>query len=464
MQEGASLNVIIFGTGQLYKKNKYRFVDMNIVVFLDNDERKHGTMLDGVMVDKPENIIHYDFDYVILASKFFEQMREQLILLGVSQNVILDWEHRGDFENIRNIRSYNVKKELQDYAKKVLLVTHDMSLTGAPIVLLYMAKILEKNGYKVDVYSKTTGPLVFEFLKQDISVHIFDEFHFMREEVTTYFNEYNLVVINTVTLFKLVHEVEIIGIPIIWWLHEEDDVYQSYRMTKADLCVGKNVYIYGVGNRSISSYERYSGKRVTGELVYGIENIQNQKICKSEGKSEGNQIVFTIIGSVCDRKGHDVLLQVIVENVLKWRNYIEFWIIGAITEEYKKRFDKIENVKIWGRQTHEQVEKMYKQIDVVVCPSRNDPMPVVLAEGMMNRKLCIASDMTGTAELITPYEDGLICKAGDAHSLADCIQWVLDHKDKINTIGEKGYSIYEKWFSMESFENNVLRIISEKVK
>lgn len=79
----------------------------------------------------------------------------------------------------------------------------------------------------------------------------------------------------------------------------------------------------------------------------------------------------------------------------------------------------------------------------------------------MNKKVCIASDMTGTAEYITPYKNGLICKAGDINSLISSMQWVIDNRNRIDEIGEEAFKIYEKNFSIRQFENNILAIIKE---
>ena len=78
---------------------------------------------------------------------------------------------------------------------------------------------------------------------------------------------------------------------------------------------------------------------------------------------------------------------------------------------------------------------------------------------MMNEKVCIVSDMTGSADYIIPYENGLICKAGDVDSLVERINWVLDNKQEMKRIGENAYQIYKKHFAMEQFEKNILEIV-----
>ena len=56
--------------------------------------------------------------------------------------------------------------------KKVLLISHEMSYTGAPRSLLNMAKVLQKEKIKVSVWSLETGEFEREFAKEKIEVKL----------------------------------------------------------------------------------------------------------------------------------------------------------------------------------------------------------------------------------------------------------------------------------------------------
>ena len=144
------MRVLVFGTGKLYLKNREKFSEMEIVAFLDNDLKKQGTLLDGKMIDVPDHIAKYEYDFIVIVSVHYKEMREQLVKLGIERRVIIDAENKGDWENLRKVKRY--EWEENDVAdRKVLLITHDFSLTGAPMVLYYAPKILKKSGYCVFV-------------------------------------------------------------------------------------------------------------------------------------------------------------------------------------------------------------------------------------------------------------------------------------------------------------------------
>lgn len=453
------MKVIIFGTGKLYESNKYKFQKMTVAALVDNDPDKQGTCIDGISVISPQQICKYQYDYILLVSRYYREMRSQLVSLGIQNECILDRECRGSFSGIRNIEVY--RKVLQYSPKgKILLISHDLALTGAPIVLYNMALVLQEHDYEVVVYSDKKESLLFDFLEKGISVLVFEDFDFNQEETSHYFSGFDLIIANTVTLYRLVMNLKQLQIPVIWWLHEEDNWYKELDIKSSDLETGNMVFPYGVSNRAIQSYCKYAGRQIIDKLVYGIPN----RGIHSVAKKESEKAVFAVIGTVDKRKAQDVFVDAVKENWDKWKETAEFWIIGNISEELQKKYGKLGIIKILGELNHEELMEIYQEIDVVVCPSRNDPLPVTLAEGMMNKKVCIASDMTGTAEYIKPYENGLLCKAGDIKSLADSMQWALDHRENWEDMGEKAYQVYADVFSMGQFKKNVLQIVKKHLR
>ena len=448
------MRIIIFGTGKIYAKYREKLSEMNIVAFLDNDADKQGTYLDNRPIDLPENIVRYDYDYIFITSVHYKEMRKQLESQGVDSEFIIDAGHKGYWEKIRKIKKYDLmENSVAD--KKILLVTHDFSLTGAPLMLYYAAKILKEKGYGVTVYSKSDGPLKHDYLSNGISVSVFSDYNFSDYEIRQYFLGYHMILANTVVLLELVGKIQKAETPVMWWLHEEHNVYEEYQIK--ELPGYPKLSVYCVSRRAVASYEKYSGNGNAKQLVYGIpqEIFRKQESCKRYGR----KMIYAIIGCVSERKGHDIFIASIEKNWDKWKDNAEFWVIGIITESQRKEMEAIGKVRVFGSMDHGDLIKIYSEIDVVVCPSRNDPMPVVLAEAMMNKKICIASDMTGTAEKIIPYENGLICRAGDVGSLSEQIDWTLEHKEQLESMGKKAYEVYRQNFSQEQFQRNLFQIV-----
>ena len=447
------MKIILWGTGGVFKKYKSYISFSNVEALVDND-KKWGTQIEGITVISPMQLEEYKYDYIIIMSVKYQEIRTQLQHMGINSNKIIDQEHQGIFQNIIIQKKYEVLR-ISNKKGKVALISHTLDRTGAPLVLFNLAKVLIGAGYEVDVYSFGADCLVNDFLQLGISVTMYANDNLNEKYCIETFSHYDVIWVNTLVIYGVVNILKKIGKPVIWWLHEEEDYMQKCLNEGMCIEVYENLSIYGVGGRVKETFNKNYPYIKCGLLPYGIETVNEGE------KIEHTKLVFAIIGSVCKRKGQDILIQAINEMENKWKDVAEFWIIGSITKNRKEEYEKCSLVKVLGEKSHSEVMELYKHIDVVVCPSLNDPLPVVVAEGMQQKKVCIVSDMTGMAIFISQYEDGLVCEADNPTSLKDCIQWVIDNTDKIENIGENAYKIYKKNFAMESFKNRIIDIIRE---
>jgi glycosyltransferase involved in cell wall biosynthesis len=105
----------------------------------------------------------------------------------------------------------------------------------------------------------------------------------------------------------------------------------------------------------------------------------------------------------------------------------------------------------------EGVNEILEMADVMVCPSREDPMPTVAAEAMMHSVPCVLSDATGTALYIEEGVNGMVFESENAGELASRLEWCITHRGRLKQMGEKARKIYEENFSMKIFERNLLK-------
>ena len=93
MKTNNKAKVVIFGTGQFYfnRKKEYCFSKVEIVAFLDNDEKKQGEKIDGVTIYSPADIGRITYDYLIIMVKANDGIREQLLEYGVDRSSILSY-------------------------------------------------------------------------------------------------------------------------------------------------------------------------------------------------------------------------------------------------------------------------------------------------------------------------------------------------------------------------------------
>ena len=166
------MDLLVFGTGLYYKNRKKTFEKDNIIAFVDNDSRKKGKLLDGVPIISPDEIIEKKYDYICLMAKedYVIQMKEQLEGAGIPSEKVINYFQYGMLRKGSEIQLYYWDNYINESSKKVLLMTHELSFTGAPLVLFYVAKILKEKGYLVVVFSTKDGELRREYVENGIMV------------------------------------------------------------------------------------------------------------------------------------------------------------------------------------------------------------------------------------------------------------------------------------------------------
>ncbi len=181
----------------------------------------------------------------------------------------------------------------------------------------------------------------------------------------------------------------------------------------------------------------------------------------------GFKVLFLTIGYIEWRKGQDLLIDAIEQLHPDILEKAEFILVGQNTSqmanELNDRITEMSNVKMVGTVPREEVHSMLDNADVLICPSREDPMPTVCAEAMMHHTPCLVSDATGTSAYIKDGHDGLIFKSGNISELKEKISWCVSNVDDLQVLGDRAHEIYENIFSPQVFEKSLIKYVEEMV-
>lgn len=458
------MDVAIFGTGLFYKnrKSKLNLENDKVAFFLDNRVTEFDAFEDKI-VYHPSFIKKLTFDIILLMSSDSSSMRRQLLRLGVNANQIWDWEHyageRGHGKLCVHLPADVAR--LQSTSRRVLIVTTHMNYNGGSLAAVYAAMALQAKGFDVSLAAPSIEEgFLAEVLGQGIRIIVMPSAIYWGREESDWLRLYDAVLVN---VFQMVRAAITIGKyrHVAWWIHESSEAYGKYysetrrRFPAETECVPESrTYIMAVSNIAQHSFETYYPGRVDTLMFYGIpDEAADTDSCTVEGKE---RFVFAVIGSVIERKGQSIFLQAVSLLPQALLRRAEFWLVGGVgTDEYsfgiRQEAGKFANVRMVGQLSREGMRQIFPDIDVVVCPSLEDPLPIVITEGWMHGKICIMSGATGQADMTEDGVNGLVCKAGDAQDLADKMAWVLQNQDKLDGIRRKGRETYEKYFSMESF-------------
>lgn len=171
----------------------------------------------------------------------------------------------------------------------------------------------------------------------------------------------------------------------------------KYNIKKSDV-----VYSFGEVISSILLDKIKLKQNKINELSNGIE----EDWLTDTVKKKVDSLKFVFVGRYERRKGIQELTQVIKE--LDCLDNVEFHFIGPIPE----------NQKIAGRHViyyglindEEELKRILRSCDVLVCPSYSEGMPTVILEAMASGLAIIATDVGAIRKLVTESNGWLIGK------------------------------------------------------
>lgn len=454
------LRIIVFGVGKFFSSRKNEFKRLSnddvLVAYVDN-KYVNDTMIDGVPAISPEKCVYLNFDYIIIMSTYIDEIRNQLQKLGVSDKKIYTWikyvAHKNNGLIKKNFTSLPGRK------KKILIVTVYVDYNGGSIAAINAAMALRSRGYNTWIIATQIVPeLKQNLLVKGISVAECSELPYTSEKVKQWVGNFDVIIVNTFQNIHTVYELSKFK-PVVWWLHEPkrfsslyDDTFSLFPAYRENLNID-TVNVVAVSDNAKRNFQSYYPKIKVRIMPYGLSDD------RALANSEKQKMIFAIIGYVSLLKGHDILVEAIKKLTAEEQDKAEFWLVGSIDGEFARNLlrvtEQISSIIVKGLVNRSQMKEILAKLDVVVSASREDSLPIVITEGMMNSKACIMSNAIGNVRYVTDLKNGLIFQSENVDDLSNKIRWCLNNKEKVKMIGQEARKIYEKEFSMEAFADRL---------
>lgn len=354
---------------------------------------------------------------------------------------------------------------------KILLVVHEFSRTGAPYAVLYLARALYSiHGVRPAVISSQDGPLRAEFEHEGFRT-IVDPLLFSyrnySSEACDYVAKFERVIVTSLASFGFIRYFRGIGKRLTWWIHETGSGFNAVVNMNADLPLlfAACESIWLGSPLCLPLALQFTSQDKLHLLLYGCPDT-----VLPHRPHESGRIVFSIIGSFDQRKGQDIFVEAVGRLPRELRVKAVFRIIGSpapsvsFADYYKTvrtKGDLIPEIEFINTVPAGELQELYAATDVFVSASRDDPMPIVITQGLMYSKLCLCSSAIGQARLLEDGKDGLIFANDSAEALSVKMAWILRNPNELTALGMAGRIIYEKYFLMSSFTTNVELLMEE---
>ncbi len=342
----------------------------------------------------------------------------------------------------------------------IILVSHALSRTGAPNVLLDAAKECIELNHTVFLLCHMEGAMLEDFIQAGVNVIIYPNYMQDAEWFKLFRHRFSCWIINTLIMYPVCLMLNHTEEKAVWWIHENEYYFDRFKDSFKDFDLSSNIRIMAAGPYIQKVIEVYF-KRKCEILNFEVAD------CAELNKNVSNtKIKFLQAASAEGIKGQEIFAQAIDmldKEVLDKSEFIfccnmevgDSNIIKAVRECAKNH----SNVTIIPPLPKRELNDLYEQIDVVVVPSYLETTSAVMVEAMMHRKIGICSDMCGISYYMRNRIDGFIFPNQNSEELSAIISYIVLNFDSCKRIGINGRHIYEDYFSHEIFAREMKNIV-----
>jgi len=350
--------------------------------------------------------------------------------------------------------------------RHLLFVSHETTLSGAPIQLLHFLPWLRDRGWHVVFAAPEPGPISEMLEKEGITI-LLDETLLTDSDHTRLQKMVlgaDVVIANTIVSWPAVRAAFRRRVPVIWYLHETlvanwlmgqiPEIQPTLRL--ADLLITPT-------ERTVAIYRNLTKTRVA-VVPYGIPVPARVSPKKGEGICK-----FVTLGSFERRKGQDILLEAIERFNQSLPNLGSFKMAGrvlesAFFERLRIQAAELPNVEIIKALDHSQATTLLNEADVFVLPSRDETMPVAIIEAMSLNRAVVSTDVGGVHEWMHNEINGLIVPTENSAELADALIRCASDPELRVKLGEAARRTFDQHFTLDRFGTRFSSLVEAVAK
>lgn len=255
----------------------------------------------------------------------------------------------------------------------------------------------------------------------------------------------------------------LLGVPVIIHLHATMKHYYCDKLPSFAQAIVRWVFSLATGIIVIGSEPRrfviddlgVPAKKV--DIV--INGVPDAVLARQPAPSGVTRVAF--VGTLGERKGVDILLQALAKMpVAHSKVQITFAGNGDLPryEQQAKDLGIAEWINFAGWHSQPQVEELLARCDILVLPSRDEVLPLVILEALANRVAVLTTPVGETPMVLEDGENARFVPVGDVDALSAALTELVNDEGLREQLAGNGRRAYEQQFSLPLFFRSVARI------
>jgi len=316
----------------------------------------------------------------------------------------------------------------------ILLLTHQLDYSGAPIALLRLAETLVYQGHSISLGTFKTGPLGVEFEK--LGAQQFNP---------SLAKNYDLYFANTFLTVPVALKMAPNSNKVVAWIHESRNFFQLYGIDEKKYGLSDLKQAFFPSNFMLDEYR---------DLMPDckLQQLRNLVTMDDVKRNPDYQEHFAVTGAWEPRKNQATLIKLINEKKID----IKLNFIGA----QKPKDNAFSQHSFFGQIPISRAKELIASSYGLICASLSETQNLAAIESILSNNPVLLSDIPAHRELKSLIPEIVLFNPHDPTSFICGIEEVMHQKSdaallKINC--EKA----DKFFGRSAFDHNVRHLISQ---
>lgn len=370
---------------------------------------------------------------------------------------------------------------------RVLLVSHEATRTGAPLVALQIAPALRDSGHEVVTVLRARGPLAREFVRES-SRTVHEPFIRLRAGLRLFRKTRALAsrldlriarrvlrreqpavaYLNTVKSACYVRPAVELAIPVVLHVHEMeplasstltryrlDDLYPRIQLVACSEAARDNL-------ARITRTDLTTITVVTSTIDIDEVTRKARALRDDLGQDPNRPMIIGACATADTRKGVDLWLGMAAHlRCMRPELAVRFRWVGRVPRGGARNlatpYETGGNIEFCG-----EVDNPYPliaEMDVFTLPSRSDAFPLVVLEAMALRRAIVAFALPGVVEQLG--DTAVLVEPERPEAMARAVSGLLDDPDRRRELGSRAAERVYARFGLEVMRESVRHVVAD---